>query len=279
MSVFNNYHKSSKDIERNGLKKLAVVVFFETIIRKFWKFVQSGALFSILSIPWMLLLYVGSYFILYMIISVIIKDMDLTQASMMTSMICATMTFLMVTLWGSGPVSAAFSFVMRSFVREEPIWIISDGKRIFKENLKQGFAVMLIDIIILAVSVTAMEMYWVLGQSMSNMLIIFQILQYILLLIIFVYTMMHPYIYQIMITFECNIKELYKNALFLTLAKLPLNFLFTLIGAAFIIVPIWLFGIYPLVVGIIVLTVGFMLTRFPLEFYALQNIKKEMLDK
>jgi hypothetical protein len=52
-----------------------------------------------------------------------------------------------------------------------------------------------------------------------------------------------------------------------------------LIGAAIIIVPIWFFGIYPLVVGILALTVGIVLTRFPLEFYAVQNIQKEMLEK
>ena len=67
--------------------------------------------------------------------------------------------------------------------------------------------------------------------------------------------------------------------MFLSLAKLPLNLLLMLIGAAIIIVPIWFFGIYPLVVGILALTVGIVLTSFPLEFYAVQNIQKEMLEK
>ena len=187
--------------------------------------------------------------------------------------------FLLVTLWGSGPLSAAFSFVMRSFVYEKPIWIVSDSKPILKENLKQSLVVMLIDVGVLGLSAVAMEMYWTLEKTMPNGAVVFQIFQYILLFIIIVYTIMHPYIYQLMITFDCTIKELYKNAMFLSLAKLPLNLLLMLIGAAIIIVPIWFFGIYPLVVGILALTVGIVLTRFPLEFYAVQNIQKEMLEK
>ena len=260
------------------------------------KFIQSGAFVYAFSIPWLIFLYIGSYFILYMPISSIIRDggglfrglsgggrgdlrglvqlvffchsgipsgMDPTQALLMASMICATLSFLLVTLWGSGPLSAAFSFVMRSFVYEKPIWIVSDSKPILKENLKQSLVVMLIDVGVLGLSAVAMEMYWALEKTMPNGAVVFQIFQYILLFIIIVYTIMHPYIYQLMITFDCTIKELYKNAMFLSLAKLPLNLLLMLIGAAIIIVPIWFFGIYPLVVGILALTVGIVLTRFP----------------
>lgn len=279
MSIFNNYDRPGKGVDKNESEKLAVVIYFETAVRKFWKFVQGGILFSLLSIPWLLILYVGSYFILYMPISVIIRDMNAEQSSMMTSMICSTMAILIVTLWGSGPSSAAFSFIMRSFVREEPIWIVSDSKKVLKENIKQGLAVMLIDIIILAAASLAMEMYWAFAQSMPNMAAMFQIMMYVLLFMLIIYTMMHPYIYQMMITFDNSLKELYKNALFITLAKLPLSLLFTVIAAAIIIVPIWFFGIYPLIVGIVVLSAGYIITRFPSEYYAMRSIKKEMLKK
>ena len=279
MSIFNNYDKPGKGVEKNKPKKLPIVIFFETAVRKYWKFIQSGALFTLFSIPWLIFLYIGLYFILYMPISSIIRDMDPTQASLMASMICATLSFFLVTLWGSGPLCSAFSFVMRSFVYEKPIWIVSDSKPILKENLKQSLVVMLIDVGVLGLSAVAMEMYWTLEKTMPNGAVVFQIFQDILLFIIIVYTIMHPYIYQLMITFDCTIKELYKNAMFLSLAKLPLNLLLMLIGAAIIIVPIWFFGIYPLVVGILAPTVGIVLTRFPLGFYAVQNIQKEMLEK
>ena len=95
MSIFNNYDKPGKGVEKNKPKKLPIVIFFETAVRKYWKFIQSGVLFTLFSIPWLIFLYIGSYFILYMPISSIIRDMDPTQASLMASMICATLSFLL----------------------------------------------------------------------------------------------------------------------------------------------------------------------------------------
>mgnify|MGYP001010132749 CR=1 FL=1 len=65
MSIFNNYDKPGKGVEKNKPKKLPIVIFFETAVRKYWKFIQSGALFTLFSIPWLIFLYIGSYFILY----------------------------------------------------------------------------------------------------------------------------------------------------------------------------------------------------------------------
>ena len=64
MSIFNNYDKPGKGVEKNKPKKLPIVIFFETAVRKYWKFIQSGALFTLFSIPWLIFLYIGSYFIL-----------------------------------------------------------------------------------------------------------------------------------------------------------------------------------------------------------------------
>ncbi len=48
MSIFNNYDKPGKGVEKNKPKKLPIVIFFETAVRKYWKFIQSGALFTLL---------------------------------------------------------------------------------------------------------------------------------------------------------------------------------------------------------------------------------------
>ena len=63
MSIFNNYDKPGKGVEKNKPKKLPIVIFFETAVRKYWKFIQSGVLFTLFSIPWLIFLYIGSYFI------------------------------------------------------------------------------------------------------------------------------------------------------------------------------------------------------------------------
>ena len=49
------------------------------------------------------------------------------------------------TFWGSGPATAAYSYITRCFKRGEHTWVLSDGADKFKENFKQGMVVVLID--------------------------------------------------------------------------------------------------------------------------------------
>ena len=100
-----------------------------------------------------------------------------------------------------------------------------------------------------------------------------------MLLLMFIYTMMHPYMYQLMITFECHFKDLFKNALLLSLAKLPVNFILTAIALALIVLPIALIGVMgSLAVSVAGLTVGYIVLRYPMEFYAARVIKKTFLN-
>ena len=53
--------------------------------------------------------------------------------------------------------------------------------------------------------------------------------------------MMHMYIYQMMVTFELSLKDLYKNALLFTLGRLPSNiFVLLVVGAVHIALPFFL---------------------------------------
>ena len=51
------------------------------------------------------------------------------------------------------------------------------------------------------------------------------ILKYVVWIVILVYTLMHFYIYPILINFKVNLRESFKNALLLTIIALPANFL------------------------------------------------------
>ena len=42
------------------------------------------------------------------------------------------------TFWGSGPATAAYSYITRCFTRGEHTWVLSDGADKFKENFKQS---------------------------------------------------------------------------------------------------------------------------------------------
>ena len=95
---------------------------------------------------------------------------------------------------------------------------------------------------------------------------------YVLFLALLIYTMMHFYIYQLMVTFEYTIGQLYKSALLLSLGKLPMNLLLIVISMG---ITMGLFFVFnPAIVLILLLIVGLCVTRFPMEFYAARVLEK-----
>ena len=177
------------------------------------------------------------------------------------------------TFWGSGPATAAYSYITRCFTRGEHTWVLSDGADKFKENFKQGMVVVLIDAVLLVFGLNAILFYHSLYVSTGSML--WMMLLYVMILVLVVYTMMHPYLYQIMVTFKCGIGSLYKNALLITLAKLPGNFFTTLIG-------VLIYGalftfVNPLAAAIIVVVIGLCVTCYPPQFYAARVIERSIL--
>ncbi len=59
------------------------------------------------------------------------------------------------TFWGSGPATAAYSYITRCFTRGEHTWVLSDGADKFKENFKQSMVVVLIDAVLLVFGINA----------------------------------------------------------------------------------------------------------------------------
>ena len=139
---------------------------------------------------------------------------------------------------------------------------MSDGADKFKENFKQGMVVVLIDAVLLVFGLNAILFYHSLYVSTGSML--WMMLLYVMTLVLVVYTMMHPYLYQIMVTFECGIGSLYKNALLTTLiGVLIYGALFTFVN--------------PLAAAIIVVVIGLCVTCYPPQFYAARVIERSIL--
>jgi uncharacterized membrane protein YesL len=181
--------------------------------------------------------------------------------------------FGIFSLWGSGPSSAAYAYINRCFTRSEPVWVVSDGKDKFKENFKQGMFVVLADAVILFFGLNAAHFYY--SFYLTTQSIVWLLLTYVMVLVLIIYTMMHPYIYQLMITFECSIWTIYKNALLITLAKLPGNVFTLFVGTA---VTVLLFTVLnPVAAALIIAVAGLCLIRYPAEFYAARVIERSIL--
>lgn len=284
MGIFGGgYDKPGKGVDKNEPKKKGFFLFFDIIIRKFSKIVSTNCLYTLTSIIWIAILYFFAGIILSgtSIVSNIAAEISAVESGISPEemqgsiMVLLQLAFAVgiFSLWGSGPATAAYAYVHRCFTRGEPVWVASDGKDKFKENFKQGMFVLLIDAIVIVFGLNAAHFYYSLYISSQNM--IWLLLSYIIVLMFLVYSMMHPYIYQIMVTFECKIGAVYKNALLITMAKLPGN-IFTFAISAVVIFA--LFSVLtPLIAALIIAVIGLCLTCYPGHFYAARVIERSIL--
>lgn len=282
MGIFSgSYNKPGKGVDKNEPKKKGFFLFFDIIIHKFTKFLGANCLYSLVSLVWIIMLFFFA--------GLIFQDAQFVRdtASQMSAdgnvsyeqaygvvivLLQSLFAVGIFTLWGSGPASAAYAYINRCFTRGTHAWIVSDGWDKLKENFKQGMFVVILDAVILVFGLNAAHFYYAFYVSTGSL--VWMTLTYITALALIIYTMMHPYIYQIMITFECKIGAVYKNALLITIAKLPGNVFVTFICAA---VTFLLINLHPIIGALIIFVFGLCLTRYPAEFYAARVIERSIL--
>lgn len=283
MGLFNGYLKEGPGVDKNEPKKRGVFLFTDIVIHKFSKLMGADCLLFVTSLLWIAALYFFSALFLSNTgiadrianaITSADNTVDLAQAKASIMVMLQLMTAMGVfTLWGSGPSSAAYAYVNRCFTRGEPVWVASDGKDKFVENFKQGMIVVIIDAAILVFGVNAILFYHSFYAATHSF--IWMLMTYLMILAFVIYTLMHPFIYQIMVTFECSIGAIYKNALLMSLAKLPGSVLTTAISTAVILI---LFNIMnPVVAALFLGVFGLMVTRYVTDFYAARVIEKTVL--
>ena len=289
-----NYMKEGKGIEKDAPKKRSIFLFFELFFRKFSKLIMLNLLYLVTIIPTVIVVFILSGFISSAIIEYfspamneifnfsggnIIANEDYTRFIVYFDVIIRCLvTILFTVLWGMGPATCGFSYVLRNYSREEHSWLVSDFFGKAKKNFKQGIIVWIIDLVMLFVLCNAYVFY----NEQDGFL---EIIKYFILTIAVIYTFMHLYIYQLIITFELPIKEIYRNSLILALGKLPRNIL---VLAALIFVVLVLpyasifsqyFDKFIIAYLILVVLILFSFCGFLMNFFVYPVIKKEMLSK
>lgn len=273
-----NYTKPGPGVDKDAPKKKGIFLYFELFFRKFWKLVQANMLYFLCSIPMILLVYFLTPFLVSPLMGNLpTGELDAESIEMIHLALSVFFTVTIVSFFGSGPASAAFAYILRCFTREEHSWIFSDFRGKFKENFKQGMIVSVVDVIFLVVIYTAISIYMTMAANNTyNMGNVWTILQTILWIGLVIYVFMHFYIYQLMVTFESSMKQLYKNAVIFALAFLPMN---VFMAALFIVLNYLLFSVLTAPFALVVsFLLWFGIVRFPIEFYAARTIQRKVLD-
>lgn len=273
MGLFNDLGSTGAGISKNERKKKGFFYFFEVLFAKFFKLIKANILYFLVSIPYLI---VALFFIAPMLSQATGLDelmMNIEETEMAKSIIYTIMACAIFNFFGSGPASAGYAFVTRCFTRREYTWVASDGWDKFKENFKNGMLLFVVDMVVIYIILNSVIFYnFMIANGGDNQQIFFLFIKYFLLVVLYVYMISHIFAYQIMVTYECEFKDMLKTSVIMGMANLPMCTLLVIItGAIFMLLSS--LGFLSVFVHAII---GITFTRFPLEFFATRVIDKNI---
>lgn len=186
MGLFFNYDRPGPGVDKNAPKKKGVALFFELLGRNLSKLILANMLYFVVSIPVVILYYFISLMILGNVMPEAIGTTGFAQISVL-------MTLLVTIFWGTGPVSCGYTYILRNAAREEHTFLASDFFEKSKEGFLHGLVFLIVDIVVLVVFSVSVLTYWKMSNQTGG---IYTLLFIVTGLMIFIYTIMHFYLYE-----------------------------------------------------------------------------------
>ena len=182
-----------------------------------------------------------------------------------------------LTFFTFGFTKVGTTYIIRSLIRGEPVFMLSDFKHAIKRNKKQAFFVGILDLFLLVLIPLNLVILLETASSFFN-----SVLLWTNILIAIIYLFMRPYLYLQMITFDLKVSKLLKNSLIFALLGFKRNilaFFGLLVLIALAIFLIFGIGGALLPLGLAIpLVLLFSLGSFMGDFAAWFKIKAVMID-
>lgn len=124
-----------------------------------------------------------------------------------------------------GWINVGTTYILRSMVRAEPVFMWSDFFYAIRRNLKQGLLLGAIDLIILCLlGFDLVYFYNLIGTFAMDVMF------YLVIAMLLLYIFMRFYLYLMLVTFDLPIRKLIKNAFIFSVVGIKRNFM-ALLGA------------------------------------------------
>lgn len=130
-----------------------------------------------------------------------------------------------------GPATAAFMKILRNISQERPSFIYSDFFAAFKSNFKQSFFVGIFDVAAIVAYISAFPIILASGSAITLGIFAFSLV---------FFSMVHFYLYLILVSINLPFKDIVLNSIILAIAELKKNAI-TLLFALAVIIPSYLF--------------------------------------
>ncbi len=133
------------------------------------------------------------------------------------SVIMRSLLFLVPAIAITGPFQAGMAYVTRNWARDEHAFVWSDFKDALIGNWKQSLVISFITGLVPLIVYVGYQFYGDMGQQ--NML--FVVPQMLTAMLGLVWTLALVYFYPMMVTYKLNLRTLLRNALLLSIGRLP----------------------------------------------------------
>jgi len=292
-------NRPGKGVAKSSVVKedrMDVVGFFRILKNRFWNISSLNMLYIIVNFPIFFgLIYMsgtfdlettvpGSHYFsnlfgiiqygespyISSLMSVLGNDIPMTVSSTASS-VFGWLTLLIIFTNGISGVGS--SYVMRSFIRSEPVFLFSDFFGAVKRNFKQGFILGIIDSLFLYALVYGSMMYFI--NSGTYM---FSIMFFAEILLLIVYLTMRFYMYLLLVTFDLGIFKILKNSFIFAIVGFKRNIV-AWCGIVFVLIlNFYLLITIPMLGVVMPFLISVMLIMFMAAFAAYPVIKKYMID-
>lgn len=226
--MMNNYYygKSGKgDYRKEDLPTNRWQLFWEMLRVRLSGLVRLNLMYLVPWIPALVVLLInvlGWYTNLSAIMTAYEGDpqnAQMTLEQLNISVVFNSALWLIPCLAITGPFTAGVSYVTRNWARDEHAFIWSDFKDAVKENWKQALGVSAITAVVPLMAIVCWYFYGQMAQRMNMPLLMAP--QIITAMLALVWSLMLVYLYPLMVTYRLTFKQLLRNALLLSIGRLP----------------------------------------------------------
>lgn len=216
------YGKSGKgDYRKEDLPKNRWQLFWEMLRIRFSGLMRLNLMYAVAWLPAMLV----SIFSLFVLVNVLLQVNEAGEVAGITaesinnaySVISAWLLMLIPSITITGPFTAGVSYVTRNWSRDEHAFVWSDFKDAVKANWKQALLVSFIT------SLMPIILYvcWMFYGRMAAESPFFVVPQVLATMLGVVWFLAVIYMYPLMVTYKLKIKDLIRNAILLSIGRLP----------------------------------------------------------
>ena len=168
----------------------------------------------------------------------------------------------------TGPFNAGVTFVLRNWARDEHSFVLSDFKDAMKANWKQALVISAIDGVMPLLMFTGWRFYG--GMVRQNF--VFILPAAVVLLIGILWTLASMLAFPMLITYDLKIKDVIRNSLLMTVAKLPFSVLIKLITLVVPAVAVGLVALIPSIISHVLMIVSLLYLCFLVAFNKLITV-------